>query len=146
MKPYSITDVATAWNNCSSILAQRSNFYIVNNTSIEVHALPLRMLTQFLVDEILTSQLIQYLSVSQHWCVLVTITNQVYFNIYEGPSISFQTFFIWALCLIVHTWNSSPLQSNLLRLHCPVSWGCRICRLLLCRGVRTPQRVSWIWH
>ena len=31
-------------------------------------------------------------------------------------TISFQTFFVWALLLIVHTWNSSPLRSNLLRL------------------------------
>ena len=31
-------------------------------------------------------------------------------------------------------------------LFCPVGWGCRIYRLLLCRGVRPPQRVSWIWH
>ena len=30
--------------------------------------------------------------------------------------------------------------------HCPVGWGCRIHWLLLCRGVRPPQRVSWIWH
>ena len=35
---------------------------------------------------------------------------------WQYNSISFQTFFIWALLLIVHTWNSSPLQSNLLRL------------------------------
>ena len=26
---------------------------------------------------------------------------------------------------------------------CPVGWGCRIHRLLLCRGVRPPQWVSW---
>ena len=26
---------------------------------------------------------------------------------------------------------------------CPVGWGCRIHRLLLCRGVKPPQRVSW---
>ena len=31
---------------------------------------------------------------------------------------SFKTFFVWALLLIVHTWNSSPLRSNLLRLQC----------------------------
>ena len=37
---------------------------------------------------------------------------------YEVHTISFQTFFIWALLLIVHTWNSSTLQSNLLRLQC----------------------------
>ena len=27
-------------------------------------------------------------------------------------------FFVWALLLIEHTWNSSPLRSNLLRLQC----------------------------
>ena len=32
--------------------------------------------------------------------------------------ISFQTFFVWALLLIVHTWNSRPLQSNPLWLQC----------------------------
>ena len=37
---------------------------------------------------------------------------------YEEHTISFQTFFVWALLLIVHTWNSSPLWSNLLRLQC----------------------------
>ena len=36
-------------------------------------------------------------------------------------TISFQTFFVWALLLIVHIWNSSPLQSNLLRLQCTYS-------------------------
>ena len=55
-------------------------------------------------------------------------------------TISFQTFFVWALLLIVHTWNSSPLRSNLLRLQCtcctvpttsgrphgsPLVWACR---------------------
>ena len=33
-------------------------------------------------------------------------------------AISFQTFFVWALLLKVHTWNSSPLQSNLHQLQC----------------------------
>ena len=32
--------------------------------------------------------------------------------------IRFQTFFVWALLLIVHTWNSSPLQNNIPRLQC----------------------------
>ena len=33
---------------------------------------------------------------------------------YEVHTISFQTFFfVWALLLIVHTWNFSPLRSNL---------------------------------
>ena len=30
----------------------------------------------------------------------------------------FSDFFVWALLLIVHTWNSSPLRGNLLRLQC----------------------------
>ena len=29
---------------------------------------------------------------------------------------------------------------------CPAGWDCRIYRLHLCRGVRPPERVSWIWH
>ena len=40
----------------------------------------------------------------------------IYIYIYMEHTISFQTFFVWALLLIVHTWNSSPLQSNLLQL------------------------------
>ena len=36
----------------------------------------------------------------------------------EVHTISLQTFFVWALLLIVHTWNSSPLRSNLLRRQC----------------------------
>ena len=33
-------------------------------------------------------------------------------------TISFQTFFVWALLFRVHTWNPSPLRSSLLRLQC----------------------------
>ena len=55
-------------------------------------------------------------------------------------TISFQTFFVWALLLIEHTWNSSPFRSNLLRLQCtcctppttsgrphgsPLEWACQ---------------------
>ena len=40
------------------------------------------------------------------------------FMVYKLHTISFQTFFIWALLLIVHTWNSSRLRSNLLQLQC----------------------------
>ena len=39
---------------------------------------------------------------------------------YEVHTISFLTFFVWALLLIVHIWNSSTLRSNLLRLQ----WTC----------------------
>ena len=38
--------------------------------------------------------------------------------IYEMHTVSFQTFFVWALLLIIHTWNSSPFWSNLLQLQC----------------------------
>ena len=38
--------------------------------------------------------------------------------IYKERTITFQTFFGWVLLLIVHTWNSSPLRSNLSRLQC----------------------------
>ena len=42
----------------------------------------------------------------------------IYIYIYQVYTIRFQTFFVWALLLIVHKWNSSPLPSNLLRLQC----------------------------
>ena len=42
----------------------------------------------------------------------------IYIYIHEVHTISFQTFVVWALLLIIHTWNSSPLRSNLLQLQC----------------------------
>ena len=75
--------------------------------------------------------------------------------------ISFQTYFVLALLLIVHTWNSSPLQSNLLRLLCtcctvpttsgrphgsPLVWACQwpchsIFHLLSClKGITKSHR------
>ena len=42
-------------------------------------------------------------------------------NCFTRLLISFQTFFVWALLLIVHTWNSNPLRSNFLRLQCTCS-------------------------
>ena len=57
---------------------------------------------------------------------------------YEVYTISFQTFFVWALLLSVQTWNSRPLRSNLFRLQCtcivttsgipqgrPLVWACQ---------------------
>ena len=38
--------------------------------------------------------------------------------IYELHTIGFQTFFVCAPLLIVHTWNFSPLRSNLFLLQC----------------------------
>ena len=57
--------------------------------------------------------------------------------IYEVHTISFQTFFVWALLLIVHTWISSPLRSNLLRLQCTC------CAVPTTSG--TPHGSSLVW-
>ena len=45
-----------------------------------------------------------------HWFVMAKIWG----SLNKFPDF----FFVWALLLIVHTWKSSPLQSNLLRLQC----------------------------
>ena len=42
----------------------------------------------------------------------------IYIYTHKEHTISFQAFFVWALLLIVHTSNSSPLPSNLVRLQC----------------------------
>ena len=54
------------------------------------------------------------------WLYFVDYEDQrLQFSIrYEGHTVSFQTFFVWALLMIVHRLNSSPLRSNLLRLQC----------------------------
>ena len=56
---------------------------------------------------------------------------------YEGHTISFQTFFVWTLLLIVHTWNSSPLPSNLFRLQ----WTC--CTVPTTSG--RPHGIPLVW-
>ena len=43
---------------------------------------------------------------------------QLLLIIIRGSLNTFPDIFVWALLLIVHTWNSSPLRSNLLRLQC----------------------------
>ena len=49
---------------------------------------------------------------------IIEITASVSILFLTPCTISFQTFFVWARLLIVHTWNSSPLRYNLLRLQC----------------------------
>ena len=46
-------------------------------------------------------------------CVCVCVYTYVRWSLNKFPD-----FFVWALLLIVHTWDSSPLQSNLLWLQC----------------------------
>ena len=43
---------------------------------------------------------------------------EIHYILVRGSLNKFPDFFVWALLLIVHTWNSSPLRSNLLRLKC----------------------------
>ena len=68
-----------------------------------------------------------FMSLTKHFIFLLLFERLVWF--YDISSIvgylmpnpfytHTQTFFVWALLLIVHTWNSSPLWSNLLRLQC----------------------------
>ena len=52
------------------------------------------------------------------WKTLKKRTNKNNNKHTRGPSIIFQTFFVRAILLIAHTWNSSPLPSNLLQLQC----------------------------
>ena len=48
---------------------------------------------------------------------VILMPNPLYTYI-PGSLNKFPDFFVWALLLIVHTWNSSPLRSNLLQLQC----------------------------
>ena len=59
-----------------------------------------------------------------------------YIYIYRRSLKSFQTFFVWALLLIVHTWNSSPLRNNIPRLQCT-------CTLTTTSG--SPHRRPLVW-
>ena len=45
---------------------------------------------------------------------------------------------------IIKACSISHFDTILQRQGCPVGWGCRIHLLLLCKRLRSPQRVSWI--
>ena len=51
--PYNSTDTATTWVNSHFILSGKSDFNIVVNLSIALHASPMHMLTLLSVDKIL---------------------------------------------------------------------------------------------
>ena len=61
----------------------------------------------------------------------------IYIYIHEVHTIRFQTFFVWALLLIIHSWNSSPLPCNLLLLQCTC------CSVLTISG--RPHRSPIVW-
>ena len=54
------TNTATAWKNSHFILSERSDFLMVDNLSIALHALPKYMLTSLSVDEILLPKYINW--------------------------------------------------------------------------------------
>ena len=71
---------------------------------------------------------------------LITVRRVHYGEMGKAPTtISFKLFFVWALLLIVHTWNSRPPRSNRPRLQCtctvltisgrphesPLVWACQ---------------------
>ena len=59
----------------------------------------------------------KYTYINIYTCMYIYI--YIYIYIYtRGAYDKFPDFFVWALLLIVHTWNSSPLWSNFLRLQC----------------------------
>ena len=91
--------------------------YSLSTSSLGCNAL--WMFINFLVlwSICLSSSLVHYRN-SYFKLYVKFLALRISLTIYEVPSISFQTFFVWALLLIVHTWNSSPLPNNLLRLQC----------------------------
>ena len=50
--------------------------------------------------------------------MLTQLPFQTHFAKPQGSLNKFPDFFVWALILIVHTWNSSPLRSTLIWLQC----------------------------
>ena len=84
--------------------------------------------------------------------------HDIYIYVYVVHTISFQTFFLWALLLIVHTWNSCPLRINLLRLQCtccivptisgrphgsPLVWACQWLSSQPLSWRREADELSW---
>ena len=53
VQPFSSADTATAWKNSHFILSEGSDFDIIDNLSIAVHAFPMCIVTLLSVDEIL---------------------------------------------------------------------------------------------
>ena len=53
VQTYSCTDIDTTWQKSRFILSEISDFHMIDNLSIAVHAFPMCMLTLLSVDEIL---------------------------------------------------------------------------------------------
>ena len=84
-----------------------------------------------------------------------------YFNVFRGLPVYFP-FLITLFLLHLNKFQSQITENNqrllshktvvclldwvLQSFPCSLSWGCRIHRLHICRGVWPPQQVSLIWH
>ena len=93
------------------ILSSRLDYNMIDNQSVALHAFVRHMRTSLSVDDmmLLWTGLLILAAFYLEWRWL-------------------KTFFVWALLLIVHTWNFTPLWSNLFRLQCkgsPVVWACQ---------------------
>ena len=60
VQPYNSTDMATAWKNSCFILLHISDYHMIFNMSIAVHALPIHMLTSSSIDEILLPSYVKW--------------------------------------------------------------------------------------
>ena len=60
MQPFSSTDLAMAGKNSHFILSARSDFHMINNLSIAIHAFPMYILTLLSVDEILLPRYVNW--------------------------------------------------------------------------------------
>ena len=92
------------------------------HTHIQTHAPEqMRSFTHTLIHTHINSSIEKYthIQIKAHTYIHNTHT-QAYkiTRTYKVHTIYFHTCFVWALLLIVHTWNSCPLRSNLPRLQC----------------------------
>ena len=117
--PSSRIDITTTWKKLLFILLNRSDFHMIENLSIAVHAFTRHILM-----------------------------SSCYWGRWTCPLISENHHFVWRcwgmLCNFILRRAINKRQTNLFLICCPVSWGCRIHWLHLCRGVGTPppKRVS----
>ena len=85
-----------------------------------------------------TSMSHQYIYRSIYVDIYIICTYNKHSIIYLRGSLNkFPDFFVWALLLTVHTWNSSPLLSNLL-------WLQRNCCIIPTTSAR-PHRSPLVW-
>ena len=108
--------------------------------------------------KLFVSLILLYISIKYFFYIYILWLTQISFSFYHQSYYFNLLFFLVSpfLCVCVcvcvcmyiyiYIYIHTHTQTYIHTYTCPVGWGCRIHRLLLCRGVRPPQRVSWIWH